>query len=104
MYAAVLSSLLMPASVLAFAIVVKYALITLKADANVFTQGYFFLMNLVSQIIAIVYFSQHQDTFEIKYWKAGFLGSAVNVFGCMFMNIAVTSGQPLGPMFALQMS
>ena len=50
MYAAVLSSLLMPASVLAFAIVVKYALITLKADANVFTQGYFFLMNLENSV------------------------------------------------------
>jgi len=104
MYAAVLSSLLMPASCLIFAVVVKYALITLKADANVFTQSYFFLMDFVSLTIAIIYFSLHQDEFEIKYWKDGFLGSAVNVFGQMFMMIAVSSGQPLGPIFALQMS
>ena len=92
MYAAVLSSLLMPAGCITFGMTIKYAVLTLKADPMDFTLGYFLLMNFVSQIAAIFYFSLNPGTFNMKYWIPGTIGSAINVLGCMLMNIAVSTG------------
>jgi hypothetical protein len=61
-------------------------------------------MFTTSLIISAVYFCKHPEEFKMDYFIPGTIGSGLNVIGCLFMNTAVSTGQPLGPMFALQMS
>ena len=113
MYIAVLSSLLMPMTCLSFGILAKYALVdsepnnlhlSRKLTANDFTFSYFLVMFTTSLVISSIYFSKNPADFNMDYFIPGTIGSGLNVIACLFMNTAVSTGQPLGPIFALQMS
>lgn len=112
-YVAVLFSLVMPALCLSFGMLAKYALVETeeekkvalavqrKLTANDYTFMYFLIMFGFSLCCSIVYFFQNPGIFEKDLFIAGTLGSGINVLGCLFMNTAVSTGNPLGPMFAL---
>ena len=97
MYIAVLSSLIMPATCLTFGLIVKHSIFELKASANDFTFAYFLIMSLFELMCAIIYFRANPGTWRIDYAIRGVAGEAINVFGCLFMNTAVGTGEALGP-------
>jgi magnesium-transporting ATPase (P-type) len=100
MYAAVLSSFIMPITAITFGVLAKFAMLKQKLDSNDFNFSYLFVM-YTSQLIFSLHYLLTTDEFSTNNFIRGFMGSAINAIGCMFMNYAINTGQPLGPMFAL---
>ena len=100
-HTAVLSALFMPLSCAGFAFLVKYVNVNLKLRANDFSAAYWFIMSLVVQIIAIVYFVKIEGFFDIYDWIRGSLASVSNLVGCGFIVAAFASdGAPYGAIAA----
>jgi drug/metabolite transporter (DMT)-like permease len=104
MYVAVLSSLIMPVSCLTYGILVKHALITKGVTPSDFTFAYFLLMYGFASVCGLIHFRSDPGTFNMDFFVRGAIGSAINVFGQLLMNNAVSQGIPLAPLFALQMT
>ena len=99
-HVAVLASFCMPISCCFFAFLVKYADKSLKLSAYDFTVAYWFLMSLIVQIVAIVYFKH--EGFILKDWVRGSLASIFNMMGCGCLVLAFNSdGAPYGTITAV---
>jgi drug/metabolite transporter (DMT)-like permease len=101
MYAAVLSSFIMPITAITFGMLAKFAMLKKKLNSNDFNFSYMLLMYAAALLVATYHFFAVPDSFNQENFIRGFIGSAINTFGCLFMNYAIGTGQPLGPMFAL---
>lgn len=91
----------MPVTAITFGMLAKFAMLKHKLDSNDFNFSYLLLMYGVNMIFAVHHFFNEPEAFDHNNFIKGFLGSAINTFGCMFMNYAINTGNPLGPMFAL---
>jgi hypothetical protein len=102
-YVAVLVSFIMPLTCLVQGLITKYALVTLKVNSKDFSFCYYLLMSIAWQIVGIVYFSTHKGSFDWGKWIFGFASSICNAAGCLFVQAAIATGEPMGPISALIM-
>lgn len=91
-YAAVLSSFIMPITAVTFGMLAKYAMLKKKLNSNDFNFSYMLIMYAAALIVAIFHFWEEPGSFNKDNFTRGFIGSAINTFGCLFMNYAINTG------------
>ena len=87
----------MPISCTLFAICIKHVNEDLKIAAYDFTIYYWGLACLIYQIIGIIFFTTHENSFDWGLWINGFLASLFNLLGCMWVLSCFATGCAMGP-------
>ena len=91
----------MPISGTFLSFTIKYADKNLRLSPYDFTSFYWFIMSLIVQIFAVVYFVNHEGFFEWQAWIRGTIASIMNLVGCGFIILAFNSnGAPYGSIAA----
>lgn len=95
----VLCSMLLPVIFSTFGIFTKYVFGTKRISPLDFTFGYFLIVKGTALLISAWYFTTEPiDTYD---YLLGSFGSILDLTGCFFANCAVSTGAPIGPIFAL---
>ena len=98
-YVPVLMSCTIPMIFSSFSIFTRYVFRVKKINATDYTFSYIMLMRGCCSLTTVFYF--YMNGINLKDYSVGTLGSVLEMLGCYFVNCAIATGQPVGPIFAL---
>jgi hypothetical protein len=77
----------------------KYVIGTKKISSLDYSFGYFFVEKSIELIASLVYFQNYKIDWQL--YVIGSIGSVFDCLGCLFVNCAISTGNPIGPILAL---
>lgn len=98
-YVPVLMSCTIPMIFSSFSIFTRYVFRVKKISATDYTFSYIMLTRGCCMLTSIFYFYKYG--INTRDYTIGTLGSILEMLGCYFVNCAIATGQPVGPIFAL---
>lgn len=98
----IMVAFLMPIVCSFFILFIKDTFVSIRPTPMNWTFAYNLIFSLILTVAGILKFCLEPGFFKFNYFMLGTVSSAFNTAGCLFSQMAIATGSPLGPIQALQ--